>query len=99
MVSVNSQQILGTARSLPSGLGLPRSSVAKNLPASAGDASSIPGPGRRPREGNGNPLQWSYLENSTDRGAWHATVHGVARESDMTYSLNNEDNPQSSLGL
>ena len=57
MVSVNSQQILGTARSLPSGLGLPRSSVAKNLLANAGDAGSIPGLGRCPRKGNGNPLQ------------------------------------------
>ena len=57
MVSVNSQQILGTARSLPSGLGLPGSSVAKNLPANAGDAGSIPRLGRCPRKGNGNPLQ------------------------------------------
>ena len=57
MVSVNSQQILGTARSLQSGLGLPGSSVAKNLPANAGDVGSIPGLGRCPREGNGNPLQ------------------------------------------
>ena len=45
----------------------------------AGDPGSIPGSGRSPREGNGNPLQDSCLENSMDRGAWWATVHGVAR--------------------
>ena len=39
---------------------------------------------RSPEEGNGNPLQYSYLENSTDRGAWWATVHGVTEESDVT---------------
>ena len=52
-----------------------------NLPASAGDArdvGSIPGLGRSPGEGNGNPLQYSCLKNPTDRGAWQATVHGVA---------------------
>ena len=45
--------------------------------------------GRSPGEGNGNPLQYSCLENPMDRGAWRATVHGVAEESDMTYWLNN----------
>ena len=45
----------------------------------AGNLSSIPGSGRSPGEGNGNPLQYSYLENSIDRGAWRATVHGVAK--------------------
>ena len=56
--------------------------VVKNLPANAGDvrdADLIPGSGRSPGEGNGNPLQYSYLENPMDRGAWQATVHGVAR--------------------
>ena len=47
------------------------------------DASSIPGLWRPPQVGNGNPLQYSCLENSTDRGAWRATVPGVT-ESDMT---------------
>ena len=54
--------------------------VVKNLPANAGDisdAGSIPGLGRSPGEGNGNPLQYSCLENSMDRRAWWATVHGV----------------------
>ena len=51
----------------------------KNLPANAGDTSSIQGSGRSPGEGNGTPLQYSCLENPMDRGAWRATVHGVAR--------------------
>ena len=62
------------------GDGLPRwLSVVKNLPASAGDPGSIPGLGRSPGEGNGYPLQYSYLENSMDGIAWRATVHGVAK--------------------
>ena len=48
----------------------------KNPPANAGDMSSIPGSGRSPEGGHGNPLQYSCLENSMDRGAWWATVHG-----------------------
>ena len=60
-------------------LGFP---VVKNLPANAGDAGeviSIPGSGRSPGKGNGNPLQDSCLENSLDREAWQATVHGEAK--------------------
>ena len=57
--------------------------MVKNLPANAGDVSSILGSGRSPGEGNGNLLQYSFLGNPKDRGAWRATVHGVA-ESDMT---------------
>ena len=56
--------------------------VVKNLPANAGDrrdAGSIPGLGRSPREGNGNPVQESCLENPMGRGAWWATVHGVTK--------------------
>ena len=48
------------------------------------DVGSIPGLGRFPREGNGNPLRYSFLENRMHRGAWQATVHGVIKESDMT---------------
>ena len=48
-----------------------------------GDTGSIPGLERFPGEGHGNPLQYSYLEKSMDRGAWWATVHGVTKESDM----------------
>jgi len=66
-------------------LGFPGGSVVKNLPANAGDTGSIPGLGRSPGEGNGNSLQYSYLQNSMDRGAWWTTIHGVTKGSDMTY--------------
>ena len=49
-----------------------------------GDASSIPGLGRSPGEGSGNPLQYSCLGNPMDRGDWLSTVHGVTKESDTT---------------
>ena len=62
------------------GRDFPGSSVVKNLPASSGDASSIPGLGRSPGEGNDNPLQYSCLGNPIDRGAWEATVHEVAKK-------------------
>ena len=64
--------------------GLPDGSVVKNLPANARDAGSIPGSGGSPGEGNGNQLQYSCLGNLMDRGAWWATVHGIAKESDTT---------------
>ena len=60
-------------------LDFPCSSVSKESACNAGDQGSIPGSGRSPGEGNGNPLQYSCLENPMDRGAWQATVHGVAR--------------------
>ena len=68
--------------------GFPGGSVVKTLPGNAGDASSIRGPGRSPGKGNGNPLQYSCLENPMDRGAWWATVHGAAKEMDMTERVN-----------
>ena len=58
--------------------------MVKNLPVNAGDADSIPGSGRSPGRGNGNPLQYSCLGDPMDGGAWWATVHGVAEELDMT---------------
>ena len=61
------------------GCGFPGGSVVKNLPASAGDTGLIPGSGRSPGRGNGNLLQYSCLGNPMDRGAWRATVHGVAK--------------------
>ena len=68
--------------------------VVKNSPTNAGDVrvmGSIPGSGRSPGEGNGNPLQYSDLENPMDRGAWQATVHGVAKSqtqlSDFTFTF------------
>ena len=53
--------------------------MVKNLPANAGDMGSVPGSGRSPGGGNGNPLQYSYLENPMDREAWQATVHRVPK--------------------
>ena len=58
---------------------LPHSSVGKEFACNAGDLDSLHGSGKSPGEGNGNPLQYSCLENPMDRGAWWATVHGVAR--------------------
>ena len=60
-------------------VGFPGSSMVKNPSANAGDMSLIPGLGRSPGEGNGNPLQYSCLENPMDRGAWWSTVHGVGK--------------------
>ena len=63
-------------------LGFPGDTGVKNPPANAGDtrnAGSVPGLGRPSGEGNGNPLQYSCLGNPIDRGAWQATVHGVAK--------------------
>ena len=56
--------------------------LVKNLPANEGDARDvglIPGSGRAPGEGNGNPLQYSCLENSMDRGAWWAIIPGISK--------------------
>ena len=63
-------------------MGFPGGSMVKNQPANAGDtgdSGSVTGLGRSPGVGNGNPLQYSCLENSIDRGAWWPTVHGVAK--------------------
>ena len=60
-------------------ISFPRGAVVENPPANAGDTGLIPGLGRSPGEGNGNPLQYSCLENSMDRGAWWAIVHGVTK--------------------
>ena len=61
--------------------------MVKSPSASAGDMGSIPGSGRSPGEGNGNPLQYPCLENPMDRGAWWATVHGVTKsQTQLTHS-------------
>ena len=71
--------------------GFPGGSEVKASACNAGDLGSIPGLGRSPGEGNDNPLQYSCLENPMDRGAWWATVHGVAKSwtrlSGFTHSL------------
>ena len=59
--------------------GFPGGSEVKESASTAQDPGLIPGSGRSPGEGNGHPLQYSCLENPRDRGAWQATVHGVAR--------------------
>ena len=63
-------------------MAFPSGSVVKNQSANAVDMASIPGLERSPREGNGNPLQYSFMGNIMDRGAWWAAVHGVTKESD-----------------
>ena len=62
--------------------GFPGGTLVKNPPANTrntGDRGSIPGSGRSPGVGNGNPPQYSCLDNSTDRGTWQVTVHGVGK--------------------
>ena len=59
--------------------GFPGSSAGKESACNAEDPSLIPGSGRSPGEGVGYPLQYSCLENSMDRGAWQATVHGITK--------------------
>ena len=61
------------------GMEFSRGSDSKESACNAGDVGSIPGLERSPGEGNGDPPQYSCLENSMDRGAWQATVHGVAK--------------------
>ncbi|CAI9165511.1 unnamed protein product [Rangifer tarandus platyrhynchus] len=72
-------------------LGFPGGSEGKVSACNVGDPGSIPQSGRFPGEGNGNPLQYSCLENPMDGGAWWATVHGVAKSqmrlSDFTFFL------------
>ena len=70
-------------------MGFPGSSAGEESAYEEADLGSIPGSGRSPGEGNGNPLQYSCLENCMDRGAWQATAHGVAKSwtrlSDFTF--------------
>ena len=64
-------------------MGFPGGSEGKASACDAKDPGSIPGSGRSPGEGNGNPFQYSCLGNPMDGGAWWAIVHGVTKESDM----------------
>ena len=68
-------------------LGFPDGSEGKASACNAGEPGSIPGSGRSPGEGNGNPLQYSCLENPMDGEAWWAIVHGGCKESDTTERL------------
>ena len=64
--------------------------MVKNLPANVGDTEDtawIPGLRRSPEGGNGNPLQYSCLENPTDRGTWWATVHGIRKSHTTEYGM------------
>ena len=72
-------------------VGFPGGSEGKASACDAGDQGSIPGLGRSPGEGNGNPLQYSCLEDPMDRGAWWATVHRVIKESDTTEQLHTSE--------
>ena len=70
----------GVLREVPGAMqASPVAQMVRKPPASAGDLGSLPGSGRSPGGGHGNPLQCSCLENSWDRGAWRATVHGVGK--------------------
>ena len=60
-------------------MGFPGDSDGNKSACNAGDLGSVPGSDRSPGEGNGNPLEYSCLENSMDRGTWQATVHGLQR--------------------
>ena len=73
--------------------------MVKNLPASTGDSGLIPGLGRSSGEGNGNPLHYSCLENLMDRGAWWATVYGVAKELDTTLATKQQQCPFTKLSV
>ena len=74
-------------------MGFPGGSDGKALVCNAGDPDSVPGSGRSPGERNGNPLQYSGLENPMDGGAWWATVQGVTKSqtqlSDFTFTVAN----------
>ena len=73
--------------------------MVKNLPVNAGDTGSIPGLGRFPGEGNGNPFWYSCLDNPLDRWTGRAIVHGVTKESDMTEWLNSNNSRNSKAVL
>ena len=71
--------LLNVASFFPLCVGFPGGSDGKESACNAGESGSVPGSGRSPGEGNGNPPQYSCLENPVDGGAWQATVHGVTK--------------------
>ena len=74
-----SEELVQGGNTSVSTFGFPCGSDGKESACSVGDLGSIPGSGQSPGKGNGCPLQYSGLENSIDRGAWQATVHGLAK--------------------
>ena len=74
-------------RGMGRGICIPGGSNGKESTCNAGRLGLIPGSGRSPGEGNGNPLQYSCLENPTDRRDWQAIVHGVQKSKDTTEQL------------
>ena len=71
--------------------GFPGGLIVNSPLANAENTGLISGSGKSPGEGNGNPLQYSCLGNPINKGAWQATVHGVAKQLDMTERLNNSN--------
>ena len=80
-------------------MGFPGGLDGKEYAYNAGDPGLIPGWGRSPGEGNGNPLQYSFLENPMDRGAWWATVHGVAKSQTRLSDFHSLMDSVQALGL
>ena len=80
-------------------LGFPSGSDSKASVCNTGDPGSIPGFGRSPGEGNGSPLQYSCLENPMDRGAWQATVHGVAQSCRYRWLYQSEHRVQKQIQI
>ena len=79
-------------------MGFPDGSEAKAPACNVGDLGSIPGSGRSPGEGNGNPLQYSCLENPIDGGAWWATVHGVTKSQTRLKQLSSSSSVNNTVG-
>ena len=90
---------MGRRNSLLLRLGFPVGSAGKESACNVGDLGSVPGLGRSPGEGKGYPLQYSGLENSMDRGAWKATVHGVAKSQTRLSNFHMAQMPPGTLAI
>ena len=93
LLACHSSIVTSNSKFVMQALGFPGGSDGKESARNAGDPGSIPGSGKSPGEGNGNPLQYSCLGNPMDRGTWWATVHGVTKSqtqlSDFTFTFIN----------